>query len=85
MASWRTPSRWPKAPARLLAFDAADWGADDGVPYLQWKAARRAWCGEHGFSYPGLVGPDLGVPDGPLGDIIDQLNAESAERRDWFA
>jgi hypothetical protein len=70
-------------PARLVAFNEADWGPEDGVPYLQWRAARRAWCRDHGFSYPGLVGPDL-PPDGPLGDVIEQINAERATRRSWF-
>lgn len=82
MARWRSGG-WPKDfDRRLLAFDPADWGADDGVPYLLWKAARRAWCREHGFSYPGQVHPDVS-PDGPLGDVIDQLNQEMAERREW--
>lgn len=84
MAGWRVPAIWPKVPDRLVRFDEADWGLDDGVPYMQWRAARRAWCAEHGFDYPGAAVGSPRPPAGPLGDVIDMLNAEHALRREWL-
>lgn len=67
-------------PPRLVEYSEADWGWEDGTPYFQWRAARRDWCREHGFYYPG---GDRRLPFGPLGDPIDMINAERAVRRDW--
>ena len=82
MAGWRRPSHWPKVPYRLIEFAESDWGAEDGVPYLQWREARRLWCVEHGFNHPD-AGHGSGLPDGPLGDVIFMINAERATRREW--
>lgn len=45
-----TPTPQQTVPARLRAFDAADWPAETAAEsYELWSAARTAWADEHGW------------------------------------
>lgn len=80
MARWARPRSWPVVPLRLDRLVVSEWPGSPVQAYAAWRQARRDWCQVHGFRAVGGPYPD-DRPEGPLGDVIDQLNAEGAARR----